>query len=411
MKRTILRAVLLLALVGGLGTLVAGKLLADAEGDSAKKKKKSRSTLVTTYEVQARSMTDTLSAVGTLRPPESIEIKNETRGKVVRIGFEEGDRVAKGDLLLQMRNSTLRAELEVKKRRLDLLETQVERKRKVLEKGGISQQQFDITKNELEVLEAELQQLKTRLAKTAVRAPFDGRIGLRDVSRGAILARGTRVAELVQTDPLEVEFTVPERYAGAIEEGAKVGFRVHGDETVREATIHATEAQLDAETRTLRVRAKIDDPDDDLRPGQYAQVRVALRTIEGAHTVPAPALVESANETIVWVNVDGEAEQREVETGIRTEGTVQITDGLSAGAEVITTGRQALKPGAAVEIDESDDAMDVEAIGPNPERNGMRNKWFSEEPLEEGETASDPEPDGAGSADDASSNDDGREDR
>jgi len=387
MRQTLLRVFLLLALAGGLGTLIAGKLVSDAQGDSAQKKKKKKgATLVTTKKVEPTSITDTFSAVGTIRPVESIEIRNEVPGKVVRIGFDAGDRVERGELLLQMRNDTLQADLEVKKRRRDLLQTQVERQRKVLEKGGISQQQFDVTKNELDVLNAELQQIRAELDRTSLRAPFDGRVGLRDVSRGAILTRGTRVAELVETDPVEIEFTVPERFAGSIEEDQTVGFRVHGSSTVHEAKIHALEPRLESETRALRVRAKTDNGDGDLRPGQYAQVRANLDTVEDALVVPSPAVVNSANETIVWVNSGGTAERRRVETGIRTESDVQITEGLSAGEEVVTTGRQTLKPGDELEIDTSDDAMDVDEIGPDPERNGMRNEWFSEETLEEGES-------------------------
>jgi membrane fusion protein (multidrug efflux system) len=385
MKRTVARILILGALVGGLGLLIAGKLVSETTGKEAKKKKKSRATLVTTYEVQPETIVDTYSAVGSLRAAESIAVKNEVPGKVVGIEFEEGDRVDQGQTLLRMRSETLRAELEVKRSRRDLLQTQVERQRKVLEKGGISQQQFDVTENELEVLEAEIQQVRAELNKTTLRAPFDGRIGLRDVSPGAILTQGTTVAELVQTDPIEIEFTVPERYAAKVGDDTEVRFRVHGSEKIRAASLHAVESQLDEETRALRVRARTDNADGEFRPGQYAQVRVPLDRIEGALAVPVPALVESANETVIWVNAGGEAERREVETGVRTEGRVQITDGLSAGDEVVTTGRQTLEPGATLEIDDSEDAMDVEAIGPDPSRTGMRNDWFSEETLGEEE--------------------------
>lgn len=388
MKRTFVRILILVVLVGGLGLLIAGKLVSDSTGKEAKKKKKGGATLVTTYEVQPETIVDTYSAVGSLRPAESIAVKNEVPGKVVGIEFEEGERVDEGQVLLRMRSETLRAELEVKKRRRDLLQTQVERQRKVLEKGGISQQQFDVTKNELEVLEAEIQQVRARLNKNMLRAPFDGRIGLREVSPGAILTQGTKVAELVKTDPIEIEFTVPERFASTIDRDTEVRFRVHGAQQLHAAELHAIESRLDEETRALRVRARTANADGTLRPGQYAQVRVPLQTIEDALTVPAPALVESANETVVWVNAGGEAERREVETGVRTEGSVQITSGLSPGDEVVTTGRQTLKPGAKLEIDDSEDAMDVEAIGPDPERTGMRNEWFSEETLEEDESSS-----------------------
>ncbi|MFB6262044.1 MAG: efflux RND transporter periplasmic adaptor subunit, partial [Bradymonadaceae bacterium] len=338
MKRSVVRLVVFLAAAGVVGLLVVDKLRSK-ESSAKKKKKGSSATLVTTYEVQPRELTDTLKATGTLRPTESIAVKNETAGKVVHIGFEEGERVEQGQVLLRMRSSELRARKKVQQKRIDLLETEVDRQRKVLQKGGISQQQFDATKNELEVARAELDRIRAALQKTTLRAPFAGRIGLRQISPGAILTTGTKVAELVDDQPVEVEFSVPERHASRISKGTEVRFRVHGSEEIHEATVHAVDASFDAETRTLRVRARATNPEGELRPGAYADVRTALRTLEDALMVPSAALVRSADETYVWLNTDGTAEKQPVEVGMRTEGMVQITDGLSAGDVVVTTGR------------------------------------------------------------------------
>lgn len=384
MKRMHKRLLFLATVTAVVGWLVVSKISTGASDERKKKKKGGPSSvLVTTYEVRPQTIVDTHSAIGTLLPDESIDIKNETPGKVVDISFEEGDRVEKGEVLLRMRNGPLRARLNVKKRRRDLLETQVERQRQVLEKGGISQQQFDVTQNELEVLEAELDEIRAQISETTVRAPFSGITGLREVSPGAILTTGTKVARLNKLDPIEVEFSVPERYADRIERGDEVRFRVHATDEIHTATVSALEAGIETGNRVLPVRAKTDNPDHRLRPGAYAQVRFPLATVEDALVVPATAVVTSSNETALWASVDGKAEKRSVETGMRTEGYVQIKEGISAGDVVVTTGLQGLSPGAELEVDTSEDAMDVDAIGPDPERSGMQNKWFSEEPIED----------------------------
>ena len=376
------RSLALVALAGVLGWLVASKLTTGSKAKPKKKKGGAESVLVTTHRVEPTTVVDTLSTIGTLKADEAIAIKNEVPGKVVHIGFQEGQKVDRGQILLKMRSSTLRARLKVKKRRRDLLQTQVDRQRQVLDQGGISQHQFDVELNELEIVKAQLDEIRSEIDKTTVEAPFDGIVGLRSVSPGAILTRGTKVAMLRKLDPIEVEFTVPERYAGRLDEGATVKFRTHGSSDIRTARVFALEPALDEQNRSLTARARAENPDGDLRPGAYAQVRVAIERFEDVLTVPTTALRTSAGETTVWVSVDGKAEKRTVETGLRTENRVRILDGLDAGDVVVVTGRQKVKPGAKLEIDESKDAMNVDEIEPSAERPGMHNKWFSEEDFE-----------------------------
>ncbi len=384
MSRPTKRTIAVLALAGVLGWLVASKFTSsEGEATSRGGEQETEASLVTTHTVEPSPMVDTISTVGTLKAAETLEIRNEVPGKVTRIGFEEGERVERGDLLLQIRDDSVRARLAVKQRRKDLLQTEVERNRKVLEKGGISQQEFDVKENELEVLKAEIDEVRAELQKASVRAPFDGVVGLRDVSTGAVLTTGTRVATLSQFDPIEIEFTIPERYAGRIDKDTVVKFRTHASDEIREAEVFAFEPQLDADNRTLVVRARTTNEDNELRPGAYAQVRTVVERKERVLAVPATAVVTSSQANHIWVNAGGKAKKREVELGMRTENRVEVTDGLSAGDTVITTGRQALKPGAELKVDESEDAMNVDEIAPDPSRGGMRNEWFSEEPLEE----------------------------
>ena len=388
MRRTYVRIAVLLAVAGLIGWAVIGKISTSSQASTKKgagSESGAKEVLVTTYTVEPVTMEDTLSTVGTLRADESLVIRNEVNGKVVSIGFEEGERVDEGQVLLRMRQNTLRAEMRVLEEREKLLSKQVERQRQVLKTGGISQQEFDATLNELNVVKAQKSSVDAQLDETVVRAPFSGIVGLRDISPGAVSTQGTDIAELHKIDPIELDFSVPERFAHQVDEETSVRFRVQGGDRVFSADVFALDPSLDTSNRTLRVRARTNNPSGRLRPGAYAQVRVPLRTLEDAMAIPAAAITTSGNQEYVWVSDDGTARKQTVKTGLRTEDAVQVTEGLKAGDTVVTTGRQNVSEGVKLKVDTSEDAMDVESIGPDPDRPGMRNKRLSEEPLEEGE--------------------------
>lgn len=378
MNRNAIRIVVLGLVAAAIGWAVFSRIQSPSASESSKADGEDKPALVTTHTVEPRSLVDSLGATGTVRADESIAIRNEVPGKIVAIDFEEGDRVRKNDVLVRMRSNTLRAERRVNERRRELLERQLERQRKVLARGGVSEQEVDVTESELAVVRAQIDQVKAQIDETIVRAPFDGVVGIRAVSPGAVVTAGTRIADLRKIDVLDVEFSVPERHADRIRKGQEVRFRTYGDERLRAATVHAFDPGIDESNRTLRVQARAENTENDLRPGQFVRVRIVLERMEDALAVPSTAIVTSGEETSVWVNVEGKAKKRPVQTGFRNEFWVQITEGLSAGDQVVVTGRQGVEPGKALEIDDSEDAMDVDAIGPDPGRTGMLNEWFSE---------------------------------
>lgn len=378
MNRTIGRIAVLVLVAAPIGWVVFSKIDSSAARENSGTQGEGEPALVTTHTVTPRTWVDSLGVTGTIRADEAIAIRNEVPGKIVAIEFTEGDAVQAGDVLLRMRSSTLRAQSKVNRRRADLLEKQLSRQRKVLARGGISAQEVDVTESELQVVRAEIEAVRAQIDQTVVRAPFDGVVGIRAVSPGAVVTAGTRIADLRKLDVLDVEFSVQERYADRIHTEQEVRFRTYGDETLRRATVHAIDPGIDASNRTLRVQARAENSDGRLRPGQFVRARIALERIEDALAVPATAIVTSGDETSVWLNTDGEAKKRTVQTGFRNEMWVEITDGLSTGEEVIVTGRQGLAPGRRVKIDQSEDAMNVEAIRPDPGRSGMTNEWFSE---------------------------------
>jgi membrane fusion protein (multidrug efflux system) len=383
MKRVHIRILVLVALTLGVGWAVFAKTSSSEANQKKGDKGGSGAVLVTTYEINPKTLNDTLTTIGTLEAEESITVRNEVAGKVVAIGFEEGEKVERGQVLVRMRSDVLRAGLQVNKQRQALLQTQLERQQKVLAQGGISQQEVDQTANELAVVGAEEQQIRAQIDQTVVRAPFDGVVGIRQVSPGAILSAASPIAALRKLDHIDVGFTVPERHAPRLRVGQEVRFRVHGSDKIHRAKVRIVEPGLDPDNRSLRVEARAASELDGLRPGAFAQVRILLERIDGALAVPASALVISGDASHVWINDDGKAKKQVVKTGFRTESSVEILDGLSAGDEVIGTGFSSLQPGQSVEADTSDDAMNLDGIAPDPSRTGMRHRWFSEETIEE----------------------------
>lgn len=403
MSATVKRILVACVILGVLGALVASKIMSSTSSASPKKEKgggeSAPEVLVTTTKVEEAPLQDRLTTTGRLRGGESIMVRNEVGGKVVSIDFEEGEKVQRGELLLRMRSDTLRAELEAKKRELELANQRVERQEKVLEKGGISQQEFDILMNRKRVLEAELDQIRAEIDRRVVRAPFDGVVGLRSVSPGAVIGAQTEVAELVQTDPLKLEFTVAERYAAALEAGETIHFRTYdpdrqmsagGRDPYRgmtetdpagprhEAEIYALQPSLTEESRSLRARARVPNPAGQFQAGGFAKVIVTLRTVEDALTVPATAVMTSGETNTVWVERDGKATKQTVKTGLRTERRVQIVGGLEPGDRVVVTNRQQVTEGAILKEDTSEDRMNVDEIEPDPDKPGNSNDQFRE---------------------------------
>ena len=319
---------------------------------------------VTAYVAEPMSMRDRIRATGSLRADESVDLSAETSGRVTNIYFQEGSRVSRGQLLLKINDAELRAQRERLRTRIELAATREERQRKLLEIGGVSQDEYDGVLGELNVLRAEVDLLDAQIAKTEVRAPFSGVIGLRYVSEGAYVSPQNEIASLQAISPMKLEFSVPERYAGRVRPGDTVLFTIAGAPGTFEGEVYAVEPRVDLDTRTLLIRARVDNPTGVLLPGAFADVELIVDEIEGALPVPAIALISEMGGKRVWVIEDGKASPRNVQTGVRTEQAVQITDGIAPGDSVITSGLQSIRAGQAVSV-QSVDAT-IESVTPPP---------------------------------------------
>jgi membrane fusion protein, multidrug efflux system len=296
------------------------------------------------------NMEDEMIIGGSLKANEEVDLIAEVAGKVTGIHFKEGESVRKGQLLLKINDDELRASLGKIEVSLKLAKEMERRQKALLDKGGISQQEYDIAVTELNSLEEEMKRVKAQIAKTAIIAPFDGMIGLRDVSEGSYLSPNTRIASLVSSDPVKIDFAIPEKYAAAMSEGQQVRFFVHGVDSPFVATVYAREPRIDEATRTLRVRALAPNKQGKLLPGSFARVELGFKPSAGSVTIPSEAIIPVLKGQKVFIVKNGLAQERMIETGIRNEQAVEVIQGLEAGDSVVVSGILQVKPNAKVMV-------------------------------------------------------------
>lgn len=340
-----------------LGVLLAGALLPrwiSQRGAGSAEQLSTESVLprvpVQVEIVQPSLLEERLKATGTVLANEQVDIVSEIAGKVEEVLFEEGTYVTRGTVLVRLDTSTLAAERERARHRVGLLERQEARQRRLLEDGLLSQEDYDFTVGELNVLRSELELRSAQFDKAVIRAPFEGIVGLRGVSPGTFVSSQTRVTSLQDVDPVKIEFSVPESYARDVSVGDTIHFRMQGLTQDYSGTVYALEPAIDPETRSLTVRARAPNPERLLLPGAFAEVELAVRSVADALSVPSMAVIPELGGKKVFLLADGVAEPRVVETGIRTADRVQITQGLEPGDSVIVTNIPRLARGVEVEV-------------------------------------------------------------
>jgi membrane fusion protein, multidrug efflux system len=288
-------------------------------------------------------MENKIFTTGTVLANEEVEIRSELPGRVTSINFQEGSLVRKGDLLVTINDSELQAEL--KKLQLDekLAQDDVYRKQKLLEVKAVSQEELDVAQSNLGVIGAEIELTESKLDKTRIIAPFNGRIGLRYVSPGGYISSSNLIARMQQIDPIKIEFTVPEKYLSMIRSGQQIQFSITGNDSTFTGTIYAIEPSIDMATRSFSVRAHCSNPGAALVPGAFAKVSIILEKLTDALVLPTDALIPDIRGEKVFIVKNGKATSKYVTPGIRTESEVEIVTGLEPGDTVITSGLLTLR--------------------------------------------------------------------
>jgi membrane fusion protein (multidrug efflux system) len=316
----------------------------DAAPAGANAPKKDMPIRVEGFVVVNKNLAENLEVPGSLQPSEETEIRPEIAGRLVSMNIQEGGMVQKGAVLAKLFDGDLQAQLRKLQVQLDIAKKTLERQQELLKIQGISQQEVDLSELQVNNIMADIELVKVNISKTEIRAPYAGRLGLRNVSLGAYVSPSTLLTTLRQMDRLKLDFTVPEKYAQLFTKGKTIKFTVAGSRRTYSATILATEAAVVAETRSLKVRATVAESDQALLPGTFA--KVLLNTSGSGETLVAPtqAIIPQARGKKVVVYKHGIAEFRDVETGVRDEDYVQVLEGLQLGDTIVTTGLLSIRP-------------------------------------------------------------------
>lgn len=297
---------------------------------------------------------DEIQINGNLLPDEEVDLSFETSGLIVAINFKEGSFVKKGTLLAKINDKPLQAQLQRLVSQLKLAENRVYRQEALLRKDAVSQEAYEQVKTELAILHSDIALIKSNIAQTELRAPFDGVIGLRQVSVGAYASLSTVIAKLTKISPLKVEFAVPERYASDIHAGAGLAFHIEGKQNAFQAKVYARESKIDPITHTLTIRALYPNKDGAILPGRYATIKLNKDEIKNAIAIPSEAIVPEMGKDKVFLYKGGKAEPAEITAGIRTAGQVQVVKGLNVGDTIIVSGTLQLRTGLPVTLDHID---------------------------------------------------------
>ena len=286
------------------------------------------------------SLSETVSAVGTLRANESVTIKPEVAGLIERIHFDGGARVRKGALLVSLDASIAAAEAEQTRAELGLAQANYQRTADLARQQFVSERARDEAAASLKVLEARLKLAQARLAKSTIRAPFSGVLGLRNVSAGDFVREGAELVTLEDVSLMKVDLRLPERYLGQLRPGQliEVEFDAYPDRRF-EARMEAIDVRVDAEGRSLVARGRLPNADGLLRSGMFAKVTLTLSERDDAVMVPEEAVFPAGDEQFVYRIDDGKATRVRVRTGLRREGRVEIVEGVRAGELVVTAGQ------------------------------------------------------------------------
>lgn len=302
--------------------------------------------------VSHQNLQEIINTSGSLISDEEVDLKFETSGKITGISFKEGSRVKKGQLLAKLNDQDLQAQLGKLEIQHKLASEKEARERALLEREAVSQESYDQLRTDLQGVESEIEIIKVRIAETEIHAPFDGIIGLRYVSEGAFVGPETSIARLIKNKPLKIDFSIPERYSGMVKAGTDLVFRVENSQTQYKAQVYAVEPKVDPRTRTIAVRAVYPNASEELQAGRFVNVELIIREIDDALKVPTEAIIPELGGEKVFTIKNNKAQSVKVKTGLRTEKSIEITEGLNPGDTIVTNGVMQLRNDMPVVIDQ-----------------------------------------------------------
>lgn len=309
-------------------------------------------TPVVAFKAIRAPIEDTLSLVGNLAANEAVDITTEIDGIIKLINFKEGETVRAGQLLIQLDEGKLKAELEQTEAQLTLAESTLDRFRALSSIGGVSRQEVDQATAEYNAAQALVNLRKEGLSDAFIKAPFDGVMGERLFSPGQFIERGSKLTTLINQNPMKAEFRVPERFIAELITGQRIELTVvaYANESFT-GEVYFIDPQIDETTRTVLVKARVPNEEGKLRRGMFANLKLIVTVRENAILIPETALMWSADEATIFVIDENQTVQvRSVKPGIRQASVVEISEGISAGEIIVTEGIQKIGPGASVSV-------------------------------------------------------------
>lgn len=344
--KTIVIVILVLAVLA----FIKLKFFAGKQTGAPNQQKAKGAVVVTGYVVQPEMMNDNITASGTILANKEVLLVPETSGKIISINFNEGSVVSQGDMLVKINDADLQAQLKRLRLQEKLAADTEARNKKLLEAGGVSQEVYDGVLTQYNSIKAEIELVMAQIAKTEIRAPFTGKIGLLNVYEGSYVNQSTTIASIQQVTPLKIDFHIPEKYASYVKPGQVFPFFIEGDTTRYTANVIAVEPKINVSTRTLQIRAITPNTKGNIFPGVYANVEFPVSQSGSVIMVPTQAVIPILKGQKLFVSNNGKAKEVVIKTGLRKEDKIQVTEGLTIGDTVIVTGIMQLKPGMPMQI-------------------------------------------------------------
>jgi membrane fusion protein (multidrug efflux system) len=305
---------------------------------------------VDAYIVKNEPFAENIEVPGTVIANEATEIHPEVSGRIVYLNLAEGRTISRGTLLAKLYDDDLQAQLKKLQVQLQIAQTNEQRSAQLLKIEGISKADYDNSLLNVNNIKADIDIIRTSISKTEIRAPFSGKLGLKNISPGAYVTPVTVLAVINQTSQLKLDFTVPEKYTGQIKTGQIVNFSYEGSTKSYRAKVIATESSITQNTRSLYVRSLVQDKDEKLLPGSFAKVQLSFDPSPNTILIPTQAVVPQARGKKVILYKGGIAKFTDVTTGVRDSARVQVLDGLKTGDTIITTGLLSTRPDAKIQL-------------------------------------------------------------
>lgn len=348
--------------LGGIFLALAGAaawLLMD-DGSAAERDRGGRLVTVVTQPANNRTFTDIVEALGTARARESVTLTSRVSDTVRTVHFDDGQIVKKGEVLVELEDIEEQAQLREAEANLREAERAYTRVENLVKQGNASSAALDTERRRLDEARFRLDASRARLADQRIVAPFDGLLGLRQVSEGSLISPTTPITTIDAIDLIKLDFSVPERFIATLKPGQKVLAKVSAyPNRMFEGVVSTIDSRIDPVTRSVIVRAEISNKDNALRPGLLMRVEVINRAWD-AIGVAEEAIVPTGGRNFVFVVSGDEAERREVTLGLRRPGYVEVLTGLEPGERVVTEGTMRLgRQGMKVK----DMAKDVASLG------------------------------------------------